>query len=517
MVLCCHKENPLDVDNPSVGPFDGARVEVFVQFNILPPDIGADTKGDRPEDWGKDPGEDSERKIDNLYLFAVDYDPLDGKEVVEEVVKVEGQSDGFNTSELIVEQEFELRAGIKRFYVGANMTEAHIQSFRAGLPMRADSYESALGMVMNNYQSKNGEGAFILMFSAPAEDAVGYIDIDLKSKRDISLTARLKRLVSKVMVVADYDAYKVNADGRSGETIHYIQSDNGFFFDFQFILNNTNRALAVSEEFVDIQDRFNVDPNWALSYMIEKDPTGLLRYRDDWDVNDNFTLWNDEEIKSRLESVADWWCSSVPSNAIEENYLGQGLYCLENTVCDDYCLAEGLSAEQKIEAAYLATTHVCIKARFAPVTINGESDHMVNETDERISQMYSQRDSYSGNPYTFYIHKTNNEFFTYAGATRWIDRGDATWADFDEYTGGWVYFKTFFEEGGKDDLDGKISFEGIEHWGIRRNDYCILTIDDIVNLGDPNPAGAYIKINSHTVPWVQRGSDEVIIKPKGNK
>ena len=513
--VSCSKEGELGGNQPDSRPNINATSKVTVEFNILDPDSLPATKVDTPNNWGGYDNTASEKVVNNLWLFAVDYDKESGTETVEEAVKIDLIPGDFTPTGIKTGHTFELSSGIKRFYVGANMTEEHVNAFRNKTPMRADSYESALAMVMDNYDTKTGEGTNILMFSAPAKDnSTSETDIDITSTRFLSITAQLKRLVSKVMVNARYTGNKVNAAGRSDETIPYIETAGGFFFDFQFILNNTNRALNIAEKFEDTNDLFNTDPNWTLSSVMEKDGTGTIRYKSMWNLNENFSHWGDIDIQSRLEKTSDWWCSSVPSNAVEGNYLGKGLYCLENTVFDDYSLEFALTSEEKTEAAYLATTHVYIKARFAPKTINGDSDNSTNTTNDRISHLYWQKDAAGNNPYTFYVHKTTGAFFTFTGVRRWIDNSRATSGDFEEYTGGWVYFRTFFEEGGQDEDDGIITYDGIEYWGIRRNDYCILTINDIKNWGDTSPGEAFIKVKSETVPWVKAGKSDITVTPE---
>lgn len=190
------------------------------------------------------------------------------------------------------------------------------------------------------------------------------------------------------------------------------------------------------------------------------------------------------------------------------------MYCLENTVFDDFSDKAALSKQEKTNAAFLATTHIYLKARFAPMTIHGDKDNSSHTTDDRISHLYWQTDKDGKNRYTFYIHKTSRQFFTYTGVNRWITNNNAQWSDFEEYSGGWVYFRTFFEEGGKDDTDKEITYEGINYWGIRRNDYCILTIKDIENWGESAPGEAFIKVRSKTVPWRNRGNSIIEITPE---
>lgn len=515
--VSCNKPIMEDDDFvPSSRPGSQAESEVSVEFRILDPDAAPDTKADNSSNWGEYDNTASEKVINNLYLFVTDYDTETKEETVEEAVKVDLVAGDFTSEGVKVGHTFRLSPGIKHFYVGANMTEEHVNAFKNKTTMRADSYESALEMVMDNYAVKDGSGTNILMFSAPATDEYEptVSDIDITGKRYIYLKAQLKRLVSKVMVVGNYKGAVVNPDGRTG-TINYIKTSEGFFFDFQVVLNNTNRALDIAETFSDGSDLFNLDPNWNLSDMVKNGDQ--IRYEDMFDVAGNFTTWDGDQLKERLESTSDWWCMDVPSNKSE--YLGKGLYCLENTVYDDY---GNLTSEKKMEAAYLATTHVYIKARFVPITVYGVSqagtinDDPSTPEDEqeiRLSHLYWNTDKNGNNPYTFYVENGSSpkKFYTTTGVTNWAA---SDYSKFTEYTGGWVYFRTFFEEGGKDDLDNQITYDGIEHWGIRRNDYCILTINSIENWGETSPGEAFIKVKSETVPWVKVGKSDITVTPE---
>ena len=360
MVLSCSKElnSPDEFQNEASGNRPDA--EVTVEFNILSPDSVRATKAGAEEGYAST----TERKINTLHLFAADYDPETGKETMEASVQVELTSADYTSKGVKAQHTFNLKAGTKRFYAGANMTDEHASAFVNGKTMTAGSYESALDLVMDNFQNNAGNGSNILMLSSPATDKYG-TDIDINMSSTIHLTAELKRLVSKVMVVAEYTGIKNNAEGRTGESINYIENELGFFFDMQFILNNTNKALHIAEVH-DGNETYNADPNWLMSQMVEKGVNGAIMYRKMWDCVSNFSYWDETDVKERLKSTENWWCSNILSSKNEAGYLGKGLYCLENTVFDDYSSAAGLSQQEKTEAAYLTTTHVYIKARFSP-------------------------------------------------------------------------------------------------------------------------------------------------------
>ncbi len=503
--LSCHKELIYPQDN---APVAKPLSEITVEFRISDPDAAPLTKFSAEDGYASD----AEKKINTIHLIVADYDPQTGEETVEEVVTVEPAPSDFTSDGVKAGHTFRLPAGIKRFYAGANMTQAHLNAFKNRTSMKAGSYEEALKMVMTNYQSKDGKGTDILMLSAPAtEDSGNQTDIDITGKRLIYINAKLERLVSKVMTVAKYtNARNETLGSRAGQQVDYIETDLGYFFDFRFILVNTNKTLTVAKTFED-GDLFNADANWRMKDMVEEN-SGSVRYKSMWDCTENLSLWDQDGIEERLSSIDDWWCQAVmPSNdavpaPTRNAYMGKGLYCLENTVYDDL----GLSGDLKTAASYLTTTHVYIKARFAPKKLNGWQDGLVKDN-KTIYDMSTVTDASGKYPYTFYINKKNGQVYSLEAMNRWITNGTAVASDFDAYLGGWVYFKTFFE--GDRTADGKLVHNSSQ-WGIRRNDYCILTIQNIVNWGSVSPGEAFIKVKSETVPWVKRGSSEITVTPE---
>ena len=307
--LSCNK-NVIDTDNLPDVPNFNITSEVTVEFNILNPDASAKTKVDQPEDWTDLNGSSAENKINNIYLFAVDYDQETGEETVEEVVKADLVPGDFTATGVRTGHTFNLSSGTKRFYVGANMTEAHVQAFCNKTAMRADSYDSALAMVMDDYDNKTGEGTNILMLSDPAKNlSDGKTEIDITTSRFFSISAKLERLVSKVMVVAKYTDTYVGNNSRKNESINYLKSSslNGFFIDFQFILNNTNKALSVAKIYDaatvanDQEPRFNIDPNWDIRDWIRYDATTQSVISSDVvQMTDNFSFWENDVLESRF-------------------------------------------------------------------------------------------------------------------------------------------------------------------------------------------------------------------------
>lgn len=509
--LSCTKEIEETGTDPQEKPDFRPTSEVSVEVNILDPDASKKTKVDTEPDWGEYDETSSEKAINNLYLFAVDYNPATGEERVEGYVLIDLDKSVKTQNGYRAGHTFKLASGIKRFYVGANMTEQHVMAFINHAAINGGSYEEALSLVMDNYQTKTGAGTSMVMLSSPAYNGT-QTEFDAATTKYLSLNAKLKRLASKVMVVADYSGSIFGPSNRPGERIYYIETAEGFFFDFQFVLNNTNKKFNVDERFKPGVALFNADPNWALGQWVEKDPaTGSYRPKTMADYEGNFSFWDKDGIKERLDTTK-WWCIKVPSS--KSDYMGQGLYCLENTVYDDpeYGLTFS-SAAEKSDAAYLTTTHVYIKARFAPKAVYGDSAPGINNTTDRISHLSWNYDKNGNNPYTFYVENGSDpkKFYTTTGIKNF---GSSDYSKFTEYTGGWVYFKTFFEEGGMDDEDGVITYYGIDRWGIRRNDYCILTIRSIDSWGSNEPGSESIKVKSETVSnWTNRGYQEIIVNP----
>ena len=541
--LSCTKEIEETGTSSQEKPDFRPTSEVTVEFNILDPDALPGTKAITDPDETLTDGwldrTDDEKVINNLYLFVKDVE----SDVVEAAVQVELTPGDYTSTGVRCGHTFKLSAGTKRFYAGANMTEAHVAAFSKGEHMKADSHEAALAMVMKNGMAKDGSGTDIMMFSRPATDETGEADINITGKQKFYLSAQLKRSVAKVLVLGKASGtYPVQANNQVTEWgnnyynsynhTNYIVYDStpsdgqlkyfdGGWFDINsgsFILYNANKATFVNE-----QPRigsFPADPNWALSEWVETDlTTGKIRHRNMADFPGNFETLSASDIMQRLSDDSGYYSSPIftrdenklNTNQPEDHYT-QGLYCLENTVYDDM----NLNSTDKEAAALLTTTHVYLRMRFLPKHIQGKNGTDISTygsyfpitPENAIAQInYANGNtSYGEDAYTFWVFTDKDsgvtKYANRAGMERLITAGYSR-AAFTKYEGGWVYYRSFIEDG-----------RDAESWGIRRNDYCILTILGIDNWGSNAPGEAFIKIKSETTPWVKKGNSEITVTPE---
>lgn len=530
---------PLSEDLQSAAP--AVTSEVTVEFNILDPDSVPGTKAgiigvegddeDKVNDddyWtGKTPAENT---INRIHLFVVKVDEYGNDAEVEAAVEVPLVAGDYTSTGVRCGHTFELSPGIKRFYVGANMNENHVNAFKAGEPIKADSYEAAIGMVMTDDPTHEGQGTDIVMVSKPATEG-SVSDIDITGRSSYYLTARLKRVVSKVLVLAHTDVERSNGE----RYINYSGTGGGWFRtdDARYILNYANKSTYLKEIPDPEGGKFNVDPNWNLSDWVKLETvmkngvSSLAAYeRNMSDHAGNFSVFGSEDILDRLNdteisAVVQEYNADYLGNANPAHYI-QGLYCLENTVNDDLCTD---NVTLRNDAAWLSTTHVYIKMMFRPKTIytygsitaspSGPKTAEDIESAVKLTTYYNDDKVYPDGTFFTKPDETTGEleYYNYLAARYLVSEGTAAWSDFTLYEGGTVYFRSFIEGGDAEDPEGTVSYENDASWGIRRNDYCILTIEGVNSWGDPEPGEAYIKTYSMTMPWTKKGETTVTIAP----
>lgn len=560
-VLSCTKEIDEAFLESETVPDPNLTYQVEVEFNILDPDtlpqVKSDTKSDDPLADGKLDKTEHEKAINNIFLFVKDVE----SGTIEATVPANLIPADFTSTGVRCGYTFQLSSGIKQFYVGANMTEEHIAYFCADSPIKAATHEEVLAKLLDNSTAKDGTGTNIMMFSKPATDADKNSDIDITGKRSLYLTAQLKRSIAKVLVLGKSSGeiqnqnnnMRTNAANTTYETrsfpgyITYDRlkdgkldyADDGWFeiSSGSFILQNTTRQSYISEHFDSAgENPFPEDPNWKLSEWVEKDDaTGVVRLKNMIDYNDHFEALGTSDIISRLNSekfrgqvlVRDDGRLDINNQG---NHYTEGLYCLENTVYDDFEEGFWVSRQIKDEAAKLTTTHLYLRFRFLPKHIQGEANTSLSTwggynpvTPEESKEQLNYEGANTNNnedAYTFWTRIVDGRLYcyNYEGAKRVIGDGSSlTWSNFTKHEGGWVYFSTFIEGGQltpDEENNNELTYDGDKYWGIRRNDYCILTVTGISNWGSNTPGTEYIKVMSQTLTnWNNRGNKEIQVNP----
>ena len=471
------------------------------------------------------PYTNAESAIRNLIFFIFDVDS-EGNESINSKQIFEVSSPVFNTGVYTFEKALNLEPGIKHIYVAANVTAEHLKKIYEKIEaaetfkmddviLAGNSPETALANVMKDDLTHNGQGTDILMFaqafSGNSEKSVDIEVIESNSGK-YQLAAQLKRLVTKVLVTCK--------EGERG----FVASGGKFIIptaDIRYCLNTTTKQIYLKERYNTTAD-INEDPDWILQDYSSQ--TGNDNY------NSHYMYSSGGELVSRIH---DQRYSTVPVAynesrlEVNENHYTEGLYCLENTVY------AGNGSWADIDAtAKFATTHIAMKVRMIPRTI--QRSNLNNMYLKAYTEEHDYKDNWyweyaltsgtdekdGGKPYPVgtYWALTKNGSTTYygeKGRDEMIKQNRATLNEFVKYEGGYNWFYTFIE-GGKNTSDGTtLSYAGDSYWGIERNNYYIVNIQGITKIGESVPEGDFIRINSQTVNWTQRGSQEVVIKPKG--
>ena len=86
--------------------------------------------------------------------------------------------------------------------------------------------------------------------------------------------------------------------------------------------------------------------------------------------------------------------------------------------------------------------------------------------------------------------------------------------EFNRYDGGWGYYYTYID--GEANDKGTIDYADETRWGIKRNHYYILKVNQFVAPGSAFPGNEVMRIHSELIDWKDKGSSEVEIKVPQN-
>lgn len=490
----------------------GVRQTVTLNLTITHPDAGINTRAESDYElsFTKD-----EAAVKKLTVFIVDLNS-DGSENYDKVEHYSTELDpiDFYNGIYVFQHTLEVETGSKHLYIGANLRQEHIDAFLNNKPIALDGEGPAVNMVMTPDPTHSGKGTDIAMFGQ-IKMRNGSSDIVIsQGMTDYYLSGDLERLTAKVLLTCDEGEPGLVRTGGKG----WVETDK-----IRYTLNATNKYSFI-KRVKDVAYDVNIDPNWALSPWIVQE-NGI--YIPSQTHSQQFEYWDGEDIMTR---IFDDRYSTTPlkfdekrvgvGNSLSENHYVEGLYCLENTAYNDM----GLSGDALDNAARVATTHMIIVVRFIPrVFVGGWNDNTESGTLERaLTELFIPNSGSTINGSgthstgTYWTRTVNGQtiYYAWTGVQRKIKEEGLKESDFTCYEGGYSYFSTFID-GTTDGL--KLTYNGHDSWGVQRDHYYILTVDQISRPGSPIPDwDDYIRINSQTVDWVYRGSQDVIIRPTGN-
>ena len=487
---------------------------------------------------------DAENQINSLTLIMMRID-ASGNEVFEASKTIQSPKD--------YDVEFQLETndrGVKHFYLGANLREEHLASFRTqDKVFDAGEEESGhksghniVGALMNVKHSQEldgniGEGSNIVM-TAP---------ILVKNRQDITIPSgsteeiitidnpvKLTRTVAKVLLTcvpkSDAEEYvkvidakdaKTNPEG-DGENTGWIK-----FADVNYMLNVLNRKTYLNYR---IEEDNLIDPNYAMSGLVSQREEGggygitnLDEYQREFLYYDTQAMVEmlNKDVQVR-EGKTPEACTSRIAIKYDENKIGkadedhytEGLYCTENMVYKDIDFGDN-NIETFQSAIRYVTTRVMVGAKYTPKVIwDGGKEPITTQTEEKAKEILDVVEDVDNplEPVTYlagtFWRDSEGNYYSLAGMKEKLKEAPDT--DFSRYDGGWGYYYTYID--GDANGEGTIDYASQTRWGIKRNHYYILKVDKIIAPGSPFPGNETMRIHSELVDWVDKGSSEVEIK-----
>lgn len=494
----------------------------------------------------------AENQINSLTLIMMRID-ASGNEVFEASRTISSPADTDNDG--VYDVEFQLETndrGVKHFYLGANLSENHLASFRTQDKVfdagEERSGHNIVGALMNvkhlqddELDGNIGEGSNIVM-TAP---------ILVKNRQDITIPSgsteetitidnpvKLTRTVAKVLLTcvpksdAETDYVKV-IDRKDAETRTDGDGENTGWIklaEVNYMLNVLNRKTYLDYRKDTKNDGYLIDPNYEMSNWIEKrtnDNETTYGIKDLDAYQKEFLFYDTQDMVEMLNTSIPTYnkggepCMVRTATLYEDKRIGEtnatnpahyteGLYCTENTVYNDMKFANEADFQSAIR---YVTTRVMVGAKYTPKVIWDGEEPITNETEKEAQEILKEVTDHENplEPVTYpegtFWRDSEGNYYSLDGMKKKLEKAPET--EFSRYDGGWGYYYTYIDENAQ---NGAISKDTQTRWGIKRNHYYILRVEKIVAPGSPFPGNETMRIHSELVDWVDKGSSEVEIK-----
>lgn len=485
----------------------------------------------------------AENQINSLTLIMMRID-ASGNEVFEASQTIQSPKDTNSDGDYDVEFQLETNdRGTKHFYLGANLSEQHLASFRTQDKVfdagEEKSGHNIVGALMNVKHSQDdeldgniGEGSNIVMTAPILVENRQDITIPSGSTEEtitIDNSVKLTRVVAKVLLTCECKSEN-GIDYVNVEDQHSTMNGNGWIrlADVNYMLNVLNRKTYLNYR---IEDDNLIDPNYAMSGLVSQREEGggygitnLDEYQREFLYYDTQAMVEmlNKDVQDREGKTPEACTSRIAIkydetkigkvNADEDHYT-EGLYCTENMVYKDIDFGDNIETFQS--ANRYVTTRVMIGAKYTPKQIWNGDVKPVKANMETDAQKILQEVTDDENPLepvtylagTFWRDSEGN-YYSLAGMKKKLKEAPDT--DFSRYDGGWGYYYTYID--GDANGEGTIDYANQTRWGIKRNHYYILKVDKIIAPGSPFPGNETMRIHSELVDWVDKGGSEVEIK-----
>lgn len=478
---------------------------------------------------------EAEHQINTLTLIMMQVD-ADGTETFEatQTLHVPQAVDGK------YEVTFDLtgRSGTKRFYVGANLRQAHIGAFgtkdRVFNAGEGATGHNIVGGLMTISHEPNGEGSNIVM-TGIVTDSNGERNITLPGnptgeiQLQIKKPVKLTRTVAKVLLtcqpnkVGNNDYVNVidikDKDQSTTDNTGWIR-----FANVNYMLNVLNRKT-----YLDYREEGNgtdihlTDPNYKISDLIEnREDEGGYGLKDLNAYRQEFLYYDTQQMVEMLngnvqslENIETKPCTTRKATVYDESKIGEnstdhyteGLYCPENMVYNDL---PSISTENLASVNRFVSTRIMVGAKYTPKKIyTDEKGTLIVETASTEDEANKLLDEANGEGYlsgTFWQDNKTKQYYTLSGMKKELEKNPGT--EFNRYDGGWGYYYTYVDQEANDVIEGN---ETITRWGVKRNHYYIIKVDKIIAPGSAFPGNEVMRIHSELVDWKDKGSSDIDI------
>lgn len=550
MAILCSCRDEL---RPDLSPAQEGKTNIIV--NLTVERSGSKSPASRSP---LDPNEDeytlgftnAENQINSLTLIMMRID-ASGNEVFEASQTIQRPEDTGNDGDYDVEFQLETNdRGVKHFYLGANLSENHLASFRTqDKEFDAGEEESGhksghniVGALMNVKHPQDdeldgniGEGSNIVMTAPILVENRQDITIPSGSTEEtikIDNPVKLTRTVAKVLLTcvpkSDAEEYVKVIDAKDAETNPEGDGENtGWikFADVNYMLNVLNRKTYLNYR---IKDDNLIDPNYAMGELISLREEGGGYGITDLEAYQREFLYYDTQAMVEMlnkdvqvrEGKTPEACTSRIAIKYDKNKIGkvnadedhytEGLYCTENTVYNDMTFDNEADFQSAIR---YVTTRVMVGAKYTPKVIwDGGDKPKTAQTEEEAQEILKKVTDYENplEPVTYlagtFWRDSQGNYYSLEGMKKKLKEPSET--EFSRYDGGWGYYYTYIDENAQ---NGAIK-DTQTRWGIKRNHYYILKVDKIIAPGSPFPGNETMRIHSELVDWVDKGGSEVEIK-----
>ncbi|MCR4603327.1 MAG: Mfa1 family fimbria major subunit [Prevotella sp.] len=556
-----------------------SKVNVKVSLSVNAPGSQNGNASTRTADAGpyQLTGIDGENRIVTLTVFLVPYDGTKEVRTATEyktIPIVSGEVVDNGNGSYTISAEMSTTMGQKHIYVGANLRQAQMTAFVSNEAFKSTATTQAdvLAEIMD--LDSDGNGSNIVMFGAynatassagatEVEIVTGTTDYDLTSHSAVSL----ERLVSKTLLTfslrSDFTGVG-DTDSRTNEVAFndMFESRDGYgtanyhgwcqLSDISYILNTTNKQVYLERKpstvvhsddntALDNMNKYwNQDPNQAITSYISYDATNMAITKDDGYSDHFINLTRDQFVYS--SSPFDASLMAAYPIAYDESLLNTsgtnaaittssahqqtGLYCLENTVNNDYVATDWGGASDGFtvdDVAEYVTTHMVVAVRYIPKTFYVKNGDVLTETTfatrtaaETALAAYSDAiDAVTYPANTYWVNIKEYKYYNSEARRQAITNGTYNADQFVKYVGGYNYFYTFIDPL-QATANGVLTYEGNASsiWGMDRNSYHLLNVPAITLPSTPNLTD-YIRVNSiSTLDWNNRGSTTVKVTPQ---